>query len=152
MNDYPIEGLTGVTPADLTWMTGSWRAVRDDKIYEESWSGLDGGTLIAMFRSIQDDKIRFYEFQTISQVGAHVHLRIKHFSADLIGWEERDKFVDFVLVRLEGNEAVFMDVGKPNTWMLYRLESEDNLFACLETVRDGEKAEFKFDFKRQTRV
>jgi hypothetical protein len=150
MSSYSREGLTGVTPADLSWMTGSWQAVRDDKIYEENWSGLNGGTMIATFRSIQDDKIRFYEFQTISKVEDLIHLRIKHFSADLIGWEERDKFVDFVLVQLDGNEAVFMEVNKPDTWMVYRRESQDRLFACLETVRDGEKTEFKFDFKRQS--
>lgn len=150
MNDYPTQGLTGATPADLTWFTGNWRARRDDKYYEEDWSRLEAGTMIAMFRSVKDNQVRFYEFQVISQIGEHVHLRIKHFSADLIGWEERDKFVDFLLVHLEGHKAVFRDVNNPDTWMLYRLETPDHLYVCVETKRDGEKIEFKFDFKRQS--
>jgi len=57
-----------------------------------------------------------------------VFMRIKHFNPKLVGWEEKDRAHEFILVRLEGREAVFLELDKPAArWAVYRREAEDRL-------------------------
>jgi hypothetical protein len=125
---FPTEGLVGIGPADLGWLTGTWLGRNGDDAVEEHWSPLGGNTLVGMFRWVSAGRVRFYELLAIEQDGDLVRLRIKHFDPGLIGWEERDRAHEFLLVQLEGREAVFLEVGalEPR-WAVYRLESPDRL-------------------------
>ena len=133
---YSKEGLTGLTPTDLSWLTGIWKGKRGEDIVEEHWSPLGGDTLMAMFRWQKGDTVWFFEFMTIEQHGEHVLLRIKHYYPGLKGWEEKDLSTEFLLVELREREAVFLQVNKPGPWMVYRLEAEDRLVTYF--VREGE--------------
>ena len=46
MPTYPETGLQGMSPADLTWLTGSWHAQVGSDDIEEHWSALRGGCLV----------------------------------------------------------------------------------------------------------
>ena len=63
--------------------------------------------MVGMFRLIKDGEPGFYEIFTLTQEGSTVLLRLKHFNADLTGWEEKDETVDFPLVALEKGQAFF---------------------------------------------
>jgi hypothetical protein len=64
------------------------------------------------FRLLQEGKTRFAQILQLAEVDGSLVLRVKHFSVDFVGWEEKDKSVDFKLnevraigVRAEGVRA-----------------------------------------------
>ncbi len=149
MNKYPKQGLKGVSPDNLNWLNGNWKGQQDQNQYEEYWSSVNGGTLMAMFRWIKNQEISFYEFILLEQAGEHVMMRIKHFYPQLQGWETQNETVDFLLVYLQDREAAFLQINKPDQWLVYRLESEDKLVSYFYTEDEPVKPEDVFDFIRQ---
>ena len=51
--EFPSDALTGASPADLAWLSGSWLGRNGDDPVEEHWSPLGGGTLMGMFRWVK---------------------------------------------------------------------------------------------------
>ena len=45
--------------------------------------------MMGSYRLVKDDKVIFYELQTIVEQGSSLVFRLKHFNADLSGWEEK---------------------------------------------------------------
>ena len=128
MSGYPIEGLKGASPADLDWLTGNWQGKIGQDPVEEHWSPLRANTLMGMFRWVTDGKVRFYELEAIEQEDELVFLRVKHFDPKLIGWEEKDSSLSFVLVELNDHGAVFRELAETDArWVVYRREGPDRL-------------------------
>jgi hypothetical protein len=67
MSKYPNEGLVDVTTADLTWLTGSWQGQHGPQVVEEHWSGMNGRSLMAMFRWLKEGSVWFYELMAIEE-------------------------------------------------------------------------------------
>ncbi len=117
---------------------------------EEHWSPLRGDTLMGMFRWVKDGKVRFYELLVIEQEGAAVRLRIKHFDPGLVGWEDRDRAHEFVLVHLKGREAVFLELDRPEArWAVYRREGEDRLVSYFTRANEPVTDTGMFEYARQ---
>jgi hypothetical protein len=143
--------LTTATPADLTWLTGSWHARLGADHVEEHWSDLRANTLVATFRWTRaDGTVRFYEIEVIEQEGDRVYLRVKHFDPGLIGWEEKDAPHQFVLVALDEQGAVFLELDKPNPrWAVYRRRGPDRLDAWFTRGTEPDPDPGVFEFVRQ---
>ena len=92
---------------DFAWLEGHWQAEALGGEAEEIWSPPGAGTMVGMFRLIQDGKPGFYEIFTLTEEGPTLLLRLKHFNPDLTGWEEKDETVDFPLVAIEEGQAFF---------------------------------------------
>jgi hypothetical protein len=78
--------------------------------------------MMGMFWWDRDGRPWFFELVTI-EPGAEdtLLLRIKHFHPGLVGWEEREESVRFVLVALGDREMVLLQQDRPNPpWMVYR--------------------------------
>ena len=149
MQKLSKNGLTGASPADLCWLTGSWQGQNGGDPVEEHWSPLRGNTLMGMFRWVKDGKVSFYELIVIEQEGELVRLRIKHFHPGLVGWEEKDRAHEFVLVHLQDREAIFYDLDEPKTrWAVYRLEAEDRLVSYFTREDEPVTAEGMFAYAR----
>lgn len=130
-------GLKGASPADLGWLTGSWLGTNGDDPVEEHWSPPGGDTLVGMFRWVKGGKVFFYELNAIERDGEFVVLRIKHFHPRLVGWEEKDRAHEFLLVHSEGHEAAFLELHEPDArWAIYRREGDDRLLSYF-TREDG---------------
>lgn len=130
MEKYPSEPLTDPTVADLAWLTGNWRGQLAGDLIEEFWSSPAAGTLVGMFRWAQGDGVRFYELLVVEAGARGLVLRIKHFNPGLQGWEEKDEAVNFDLVALTGQEAVFLRRGgEEPLWLIYRREGRAILVA-----------------------
>jgi hypothetical protein len=105
---------------DAAWLVGSWEGELFGGFAEEEWSDPVDGAMMGMFRHMKGDKISFYEFFILIEDPEHgLVLRLKHFNADLTGWEEKAKFVEFPLIEAKENELVFdglvMRLADPNT-------------------------------------
>jgi hypothetical protein len=154
MSTFPKDGLTGVGAADLAWLSGSWLGHNGPDPVEEHWSPVGGNTLMGMFRWVKGDRPFFYELLVIEPEQAFVHFRIKHFHPKLVGWEERERAHEFLLVHLEGHEAAFLELEKPEgvhgvRWSVYRRESEDRLVSYFASERAAVTDTGLFEYTRQ---
>jgi len=91
----------------IKWLTGSWIGNGFGAECEEVWSLPKANTMMGMFQMFKDGKILIYEFIQIVEENRSLVLKLKHFNANFSGWEEKDKTVDFPLIRIEGTTAWF---------------------------------------------
>jgi len=89
------------------WLSGEWIGVGLGGHSEEYWSNPMGGHMTGAFRFFDKDKLIFSEHMDIAERDGSLSLRLKHFDADLKGWEEKEEFVEFPLVRITKNELNF---------------------------------------------
>jgi hypothetical protein len=137
-----VETIAGsdASIADLGWLVGHWRGEALGGVAEEIWLEPEGGTMAGMFRLVQGGRVILYELFTISE--PDLVLRLKHFNADLSGWEERNEVVTFPLVRLGSAEAVFDGVT-------FRVMPDGRLHASVRTrQRDGTEEQIDFVLER----
>ena len=92
---------------DLAWLAGRWLGEGFGGTLEENWNPPLGGTMVATFRLIEKGKPHFYEICLIEPAGNSLVYKVKHFNPGLTGWEEKDEYVTFPLVKLEQNTAYF---------------------------------------------
>lgn len=92
----------------LHWLPGHWRGEAFGGITEEVWTPALGGSMMCVFKLVTAGSVQFYETVTITEEYETLIMRLKHFHADLKGWEEKDKTVDFKLVKVT-EDAVYFD-------------------------------------------
>jgi len=83
------------TVDDLAWIAGSWSGDALGGIAEEVWSEPSGGTMLGMFKLTQGEETVFSELMMIVPDGESIKMILKHFDADLTGWEEKDEVETF---------------------------------------------------------
>lgn len=94
---------------DLSWLAGRWvgRGFGGARV-EEVWTLPVNGSMTGSFRLDRDDAPGFYEFFVLAPGDdGLLELRLKHFHPDLRGWETKDEFVRFPLLKVEGRQAFF---------------------------------------------
>ena len=126
---------------NVSWLAGHWKGEAFGGIVEELWSEPIGNSMMASFRLVVDNKVQFYEIETISEENETLVLRLKHFNDDLKGWEEKDEVIEFKLVKID-EAKVFFDQ--------FTIEKiGDNEINMYVVVGDGEKeSEIKFNYHR----
>ncbi len=131
--------------ADFAWMTGNWEGEGLGGQVRESYSPPAGGQMPGHFRMLKDGEVGFYELVALAQVGNSVVYRVKHFNADLTGWEEKAQVVRFPLVAAE-KDTWFFDgltirrVGPDRAVHVVRIEN-----------KDGSQREASFTYRRVSR-
>ncbi len=127
--------------SSLSWLAGHWRGEALGGVVEEVWSSPLGGSMMGAFKLVVDDKVQFYELETIIQKDETLVFRIKHFGHDLVGWEEKDQTVDFALVKVEENKIFF------NGLTLERV-SANEMIIYVAIEHGGTVTEEAFPYKR----
>ena len=79
----------------LSWMVGHWQGNAFGGTCEEVWSPASAGTMTGTFKLSVNDEVKFYELMVLSIIDSGPTLRLKHFNADMTGWEEKDKVITF---------------------------------------------------------
>ncbi len=128
--------------SDVSWIAGHWKGEAFGGITEEIWSPPLGDSMMFVFKLVVDDKVAIYELGHIRQEGETLILQLKHFNGNLTAWEEKEKTVDFKLVKLDGDRVYFDDFTfeKIN-------DSEINIYVVIEQ-ENGSKEEVKFNYKK----
>lgn len=129
----------------MAWFAGHWTGDGLGGLSEEIWSPPDHGTMMGMFRFIQQGKPVFYELLTLVEEQGSLMLRLKHFNGDLTGWEEKDKTVDFPLVAVKDGTVYFEG-------MTFKPEGADavTVYVAMHNKKDGSVSEEAFHYKRVT--
>ena len=135
------------TLAELAWLVGQWQGPGiGGAPSQESWSSPLGRQMAGTF--VQDDGkggVLFSEMMQIVPDGESLVVRLKHFNADLTGWEEKDKSVSFPLIAREGATWYF-------NGLTYRREGRDRLLVAVRMRgNDGKASELVFRFRRAMR-
>lgn len=136
------ENMPKVTVSDFAWLAGHWSGEGLGGTCEEIWAPPLGDNVIGLFRFLKDGKTQFTELFSLVKEGESLVLKLKHFNPDMTSWEEKDKPVQFPLVKVSPNEANF-------DGLTYRKKDDDTLdvFVAIKG-KDGNLREEKFSFKR----
>ena len=128
--------------ADMAWLAGNWTGTGLDGVSEEVWTKPGGGTMAGTYRLVKDDKPVLYEMMLMIESEGSITLRLKHFTPSLVGWEEKDKTVDFKLVALRGKRMYFSGLTYENAG-----GKTLNIYLALKQ-KDGTVHEEVFNLKR----
>jgi len=126
---------------EVSWIEGYWTGEAMGGQTEEIWSRPMGGSMMGSFKLVYEDEIQFYEIMTISEVDQSLIMRLKHFHADLKGWEEKNQTVDFKLVKITPNRVFFDGLTFEKI-----SETEINVYVIFED--EGKRTEGKFNYVR----
>lgn len=126
----------------LAWISGHWQGEAMGGKFEETWNPPFGGSMMGMFKFVEDGEVKFYELLTIVEADDSLVLRLKHFDKSLNGWEEKDASVEFPLIQLTATEAVF-------DGLTFRKVDEGSLKIIVKNEQaDGKVAELVFNCRR----
>ncbi|MGB5553907.1 MAG: DUF6265 family protein [Flavobacteriaceae bacterium] len=132
--------------ADLTqvaWMEGHWKGEAFGGITEEIWGPPLGGSMMFVFKLVNEGAVSFYEIGHFREVDSSLVFELKHFDGELKGWEEKEEVQIFKLVKIEGNRAYFDGFTFENV-----SENEINIYGLMEHD-DGTSEEVIFNYQRQ---
>jgi hypothetical protein len=134
--------LPTATVTDMAWLAGRWTGEGLGGWTEEIWSPPAAGTMMGTFRLVREDKIGFYEFLTLRETDRGLAMQLKHFNPDMTGWEEKEKFVEFLFVGRDGDRYRFEG-------LTFHRTSEDSMTIYLALrQKDGSVREAKFSMER----
>ena len=131
--------------SELGWLQGTWEGQGIDGAPSlEVWAAPIGGAMPGLF--VQADGkggTMFSEYMQIVPNGESLVLRLKHFNADLTGWEEKDKTVNFALVARDNGALYF-------NGLTYKREDADQLIVAVRMRNaDGTTSELIFRFRKK---
>lgn len=127
---------------DVAWIAGHWHGLAFGANADEIWTEPEVGTMMGMYRTYDSDSINFYEFMTISEEENSLILRIKHFNRDMVGWEARDRSVEFRLARISADRVYF------DGFTFERIgDTEMNIYLKIED-QEGKTEEIRFNYMR----
>lgn len=101
------KGSEKATLEDIKWLAGNWKGEAFGGAFEENWSQPFGSSMMFNFKLVVDGTIVFYELGHIIEKNNTLLYQIKHFDANLVGWEEKDKSEDFKFIKKEKNRMYF---------------------------------------------
>ena len=138
----PDQKSPAATIADMEWYAGRWTGSGLGGLNEEVWSPPRNGTMMGMYRMIKDGKPIFYELLLITEENGSLAIKLKHFHADLRGWEERDASVRFPLVAKRDGRIYF------DGMTFERIDTDRvKVYLAIEN-KDGKVHEETFEYSR----
>lgn len=127
---------------DLSWLAGEWLGEGITGPAREVYSPPMGGAIAGHFVQARGEDVLFYEIMTIVQTGETLVYRLKHFNADLTGWEDRDAMQTFGFVAREGDSWFFDGLT------IRRTGADTMVGAVLAVAGDGSRREFVFRYRK----
>ena len=127
--------------ADLAWLAGYWRGEGLGGACEEIWSQAAGDRMQGIFTLSREGELVFSEAMSLVEEEGSLVLRVKHFTPEFVGWEEKDDYVSFPLVRLGDKEAYFRG-------LTFRRRSSAELLIYIVLTSEGRKTEHQLRLER----
>ncbi len=129
------------TIADVAWLAGYWRGPGLGGVSEEIWSLPSGDRMHGIYTLSKEDGLVFWEAMTLVEEEGSLVLKIKHFTPEFVGWEEKDGHLRFPLVRLGEKEAWFRG-------LTFRRTGDDALVIYIALSQQGERNEHEIRLER----
>jgi hypothetical protein len=120
MVSIPENKQENIHLSSLEWIIGSWYGGDKEEKMEENWNPIMIDAMTGWFRWKKGDSIFLYEFMLLQQVDKNIVLKIKHFDSKLVGWEEKDKWVEYVAWSSSSNRIMLKASDPKHTpWIAY---------------------------------
>jgi len=127
---------------NIAWIAGTWHGEAFGGITEEIWSEPSGGSMMATFKLIVDEKVQFYEIEVIREIEDSLILQLKHFDSDLKGWETKNETIDFPLIEITETKVIFEG-------MTFEKISSNEMNVYVDIKNDDDTIEtVKFNYKK----
>ncbi|WP_404370112.1 DUF6265 family protein [Sphingomonas sp. MMS24-J45] len=129
--------------AQLEWLTGSWVGTGMGAEIAETYSAALGGRISGHF-VMADGKggVAFTELVDYVPVGQSLAYRVRHFNADMTGWEDKTgNAVQFMLVAVEKDHWFFDGMTLERT-------GPDALTMWVRITKEGKAEDVPFRFVR----
>lgn len=128
--------------AAAAWLAGRWTGEGLGGVAEEMWSPPVAGAMVGHFQLVRDGALVFYEIMQIAEADAGLVFRVKHFNADLTGWEDKAQMVTFPFLAADAQSLRFRGLTLERT-------GEDAMVVTV-TIRnrDGAVRDEPFRFTR----
>jgi hypothetical protein len=136
------ETSPSATIDNMSWIAGYWQGEAFGGIVEEFWTAPSAGNMVCVFKLIVEGKTLLYELCTISEENNTLMMRLKHFNSKLIGWEDKDKSIDFPLVKMEKNKIYFDGLT------FERISDMKITIYVVLPSKDGKKEEVKLTYTK----
>lgn len=91
----------------MSWLAGYWAGPGLGGHCDEVWLPAVDNSMSGAFRYVKEGSIVFTEYLVIEEIEETLALKVKHFNRDLTAWEEKDDWVSFRLIKVEGQTAYF---------------------------------------------
>ena len=134
------------TLADVAWLQGLWTGEGIGGAPAlENWLPPTGGTMVGSFvQQEADGAIMLSEHMYLMEQDGSLVVKLKHFNADLTGWEDKEGMLTFPLVAVEPCAAFFNS-------LTYACEPDGGLLVAVRMKSDGpDVQELVFRFRRPT--
>jgi hypothetical protein len=127
---------------DLNWMVGYWTGTGLGGDCEEVWMPAVDGHMIGTFRFWENGKLVFSEFMNLIQDGESISMKLKHFGANLLGWEEKEEWTTFELIELEEKKAWLngMTIERKGDQLIFHVTISEGEEPKIETFTYTKKA------------
>jgi hypothetical protein len=93
--------------SQLQWLQGYWAGTGLGGNCAEQWQPAIDNSMIGTFHFSEKGTLNFSEYMIMTAHDSTLTLKLKHFSRDLSPWEEKDKWTEFKLIKIEGQTAYF---------------------------------------------
>jgi hypothetical protein len=130
----------------LAFLSGRWVSEEPGEMQEENWLPVSGESMVGSFRIVRRGKPVFYEFWAVEVDENRPVLKLKHFNADLAGWEEKDSSTKMPLTSISPDDAVFAEPD--GSVSLHYHRSGDRLTCVVHHVRNGQASDETFALTR----
>ncbi|MCY1671421.1 DUF6265 family protein [Novosphingobium sp. SL115] len=146
MLPHPAQAAPAVNLQTLSWLEGSWEGEGIEGAPAlEAYAPAAGGQMVGHFRQLnKDGSVMFYEIITIVEDAGSLAYRLKHFNADLTGWEEKDKVAVFPLSAAGKDRWDF-------SGLVYERTGRDSMTATVTINEGGKEETLVFRFRRKGR-
>lgn len=137
-----LVGSPNATLNEIKWLAGHWVGEALGGITEEIWSPPLGNSMMGAFKLSKDNAVIFYELVTIVEENQSLILRLKHFNSQLKGWEEKNKTIDFRLVKVTPSKIFF------DEFTIEKVSpSEINAYVVIGSKNDLQEVKFNYHRK-----
>lgn len=138
------------TPTKLdsvSWLVGRWQSPAGDRVLsEEHWSAPAGGAMMGMFRLVSGGKPSVYESLLLEEEADGIWMRLRHFQPQMVAREQEP--IKLKLTSSANEKLVFENPDNSSPKRIIYTLAGDDLFATVETERDGKTAAFSLKMRR----
>lgn len=144
MAEIPENQQLDIPLSSLEWIIGKWYGENDENEMEEDWHPIMGDAMPGWFRWKKGDSIFLYEFMLFQQVENNVVLKIKHFDSKLVGWEEKESWVEYQAWSATQNKIILRATDAKHTpWMIYE-RKDSKLIVIFVDISGHQTDRYKF--------
>jgi len=129
------------TLEDVSWLVGSWTGEAFGSTFEEVWNPPSAGSMIGMWKLLDGDKVNFYELLLLAEEEDSLSIKVKHFGADFIAWEDKEDYLRFRLVKIEQDAVYFSGLS-------FERINDNEIHGYIVIYKDGKAREEKMIYRR----